>query len=93
MVIAHLGIAVSLAGMASDASFTVERLVAARVGEPATVGPYQVTLRGISPVIGENWSALQARLDGHAGRRVRMCCYRSSAPSQIRPPQPASRRS
>ncbi|MDB5694946.1 MAG: c-type cytochrome biosis protein CcmF [Sphingomonas bacterium] len=67
MVVAHLGIAVSLAGMASDASFTVERLVAARVGEPATVGPYQVTLRGISPVIGENWSALQARLDATRG--------------------------
>ena len=63
MVVAHLGIAVSLAGMACDASFTVERLVAARVGEATTVGPYQVTLRGISPVIGDNWSALQARLD------------------------------
>jgi cytochrome c-type biogenesis protein CcmF len=67
MVVAHLGIAVSLAGMACDASFTVERLIAARVGEPTTVGPYQVTLRGVSPVIGENWSALQARLDATRG--------------------------
>ena len=62
MVIAHLGIAVSLAGMASDSAFTQETLVAVRAGEPARVGPYTVTLDGISPVIGENWSALEARL-------------------------------
>ena len=63
MVVAHLGIAVSLAGMAISSSFTIERLVAVGVGEPVTVGPYTVTLRGISPVIGQNWSALQAQLD------------------------------
>ena len=70
MVVAHFGIAVSLAGMASDSAFTVERLVAAPVGEPVGVGPYRVTLRGISPVIGENWSALQARLDVAKGDRI-----------------------
>ncbi|HEX8388939.1 MAG TPA: heme lyase CcmF/NrfE family subunit [Sphingomonas sp.] len=62
MVVAHLGVAVSLAGMASDAAFTAERLVAARVGEPVRVGPYSVTLDGIGPRVGENWSALEARL-------------------------------
>ncbi len=62
MVIAHLGMAVSLAGMASDSAFTKETLVAVRAGEPARVGPYQVTLDGIAPVIGDNWSALEARL-------------------------------
>ena len=62
MVIAHLGIAVSLAGMAASSAFTKETLVAAGVGEPARVGPYRVTLQGIRPVIGENWSALEARL-------------------------------
>ncbi len=67
MVIAHLGIAVSLAGMASDSAFTKETLVAVRAGEPARVGPYTVTLNGISPVIGENWSALEARLTATRG--------------------------
>ncbi|WP_107046014.1 heme lyase CcmF/NrfE family subunit [Sphingomonas sp. STIS6.2] len=62
MVLAHLGIAVSLAGMASDSAFTKETLVAVRAGEAARVGPYSVTLDGISPVIGENWSALEAQL-------------------------------
>ncbi|RMB36240.1 cytochrome c-type biogenesis protein CcmF [Sphingomonas sp. PP-F2F-G114-C0414] len=67
MVIAHLGIAISLAGMASDSAFTKETLVAVRAGEPARVGPYTVTLDGISPVIGENWSALEARLTATRG--------------------------
>ena len=67
MAVSHLGIAVSLAGMAADSAFTVERLVAARVGQQVAVGPWTVTLRGISPVIGENWSALQARLDATRG--------------------------
>jgi cytochrome c-type biogenesis protein CcmF len=37
------------------------------VGEPHKVGPYTVTLDGISPVIGSNWSALQAQLTVQRG--------------------------
>ncbi|WP_267397271.1 MULTISPECIES: heme lyase CcmF/NrfE family subunit [unclassified Sphingomonas] len=62
MVIAHFGIAVSLAGMACDSAFTSETLVAAAVGQPVAVGPYVVRLDGIKPVVGDNWSALEARL-------------------------------
>ena len=72
MVLAHLGIAVSLAGMASDSAFTKETLVAVRAGEPARVGPYTVTLDGIAPVIGENWSALEARLTATRGGSERI---------------------
>ena len=67
MVVAHLGIAVSLAGMASDSAFTSETLVAARVGEPVRAGPYRIVLDGIKPVVGENWSALEARLSATRG--------------------------
>ena len=67
MVAAHLGIAISLAGMACDSAFTAERLVAARVGEPVTVGPYAVTLAGVAPVVGDNWTALEGRLVVHRG--------------------------
>jgi len=67
MVIAHLGIAVSLAGMACDSAFTEERLVAARAGEPVQVGPFSVTLVGVAPVIGENWSGLEGRLTATRG--------------------------
>ncbi|ANC85671.1 heme lyase CcmF/NrfE family subunit [Sphingomonas sp. NIC1] len=62
MVVAHLGIAVSLAGMACDAAYTSETLIAARVGQPVHVGPFTVRLQGVRPVIGQNWSALEARL-------------------------------
>jgi cytochrome c-type biogenesis protein CcmF len=67
MVIAHLGIAVSLAGMASDSAFTKETLVAARVGMPYKAGPFTVTLDGIRPTIGDNWSALEAKLTVRRG--------------------------
>ena len=62
MVIAHLGIAVALAGMAAESAFTRETLVAARLGETHRVGPFAVTLDRVSPVAGANWSALEARL-------------------------------
>src|SRR3546814_7625791 len=53
--------------MASDAAFTKETLVAARVGEPHRVGPFSVTLEGIRPVVGANWSALEAKLVARRG--------------------------
>ncbi|MCP3734476.1 heme lyase CcmF/NrfE family subunit [Sphingomonas sp. RP10(2022)] len=67
MVVAHLGIAVSLAGMACDSAYTAETLVAARIAEPVRVGPYVVRLDGIKPVVGDNWSALEARLSARRG--------------------------
>ena len=62
MVIAHFGLAVALFGMACDSAFTVEKLIAARVGQTVAVGPWQVTLAGIEPVAGQNWTALEAQL-------------------------------
>jgi len=67
MVVAHLGIAVSLAGMACDSSFTVEKLVAARIGETIAVGPYQVRFAAVDPTFSENWQALEATLEARRG--------------------------
>ncbi|WP_116092015.1 heme lyase CcmF/NrfE family subunit [Sphingomonas crusticola] len=67
MVVAHFGIAVSLAGIACDSSFTVEKLVAARVGETVQVGPYQVHFAGLAPTFGANWQALEATLEARRG--------------------------
>ncbi len=61
MVVAHLGVAVSLFGMAADSAFTRERLVAAVPGQITEVGPFEVTFEGIRPAQGPNWSALEAR--------------------------------
>jgi cytochrome c-type biogenesis protein CcmF len=70
MVVAHLGIAVSLAGMASESAFTIETLVAARPGETVKVGPYAVTFVAIDPVAGANWTAVQATLSAARGTAV-----------------------
>ncbi len=69
MVIAHLGVAVSLAGMASETGFIKETLVAVNVGETRAVGPYQVTLARLEPVAGPNWTALEATLEARRGAR------------------------
>ncbi|WP_336963327.1 heme lyase CcmF/NrfE family subunit [Sphingobium aquiterrae] len=60
MVIAHLGCAVSLAGMASDSAFTVEKLVAARPGDRVETAGWTADFQAISPLAGDNWTALQA---------------------------------
>jgi cytochrome c-type biogenesis protein CcmF len=71
MVVAHLGIAVALAGMASESAFTKERLVAARVGETVTVGPYSLRFDSVEPVAGPNWTAVEAKLTARRGSGAR----------------------
>jgi cytochrome c-type biogenesis protein CcmF len=63
MVIAHLGCAVSLAGMASDSAFTVEKLAAVRPGDVVEAADWKLRLLQISPVAGDNWTALQADME------------------------------
>jgi cytochrome c-type biogenesis protein CcmF len=62
MVIAHVGIAVSLFGMGADSAFSQERLIAARIGETVALGPWRITLGAVEPVAGPNWTALEADL-------------------------------
>ncbi|PXA84468.1 heme lyase NrfEFG subunit NrfE [Nostoc sp. 3335mG] len=62
MVVAHLGVAVSLAGMASESAFTRETLVAARPGETVSVGPYAIRFAAVDPLPGQNFTAVQATL-------------------------------
>ncbi|MEI9852505.1 MAG: heme lyase CcmF/NrfE family subunit [Sphingomonas sp.] len=75
MVLAHLGVAVSIAGMASEAAFKQERLAAVRVGEVLEVGPFRVRLTDVRPAIGPNWSALQAHLDVRRGAGAPFALY------------------
>jgi cytochrome c-type biogenesis protein CcmF len=62
MVIAHFGIAVALFGMASETAFTKERLAAVEVGGSTEVGPWTISLAGVEPVAGPNWTAIEGRL-------------------------------
>jgi cytochrome c-type biogenesis protein CcmF len=67
MVIAHLGIAVSLAGMASESAFSVERLAAVSAGQIVHVGPYSVRFDSVEPVAGPNWTAVEGQLTVRRG--------------------------
>src|SRR3954470_20495852 len=67
MVIAHLGIAVALAGMASDSAFTQETLVAAHPGQIIEAGPFNIRFLGVEPVPGPNWTAVEAQLEARRG--------------------------
>ncbi|MEA3542232.1 MAG: heme lyase CcmF/NrfE family subunit [Pseudomonadota bacterium] len=75
MVIAHMGCAVSLGGMACDSAFTVEKLVAARPGETIRTAGWTLRFVQIRPVAGDNWTALQAD----------MAVDRGGAPVLMRP--------
>ena len=70
MVVAHLGIAISLAGMANESAFTKETLAAVRIGESRSVGPWSVTLKDVNPVAGPNWTALEALMEAQRGSQV-----------------------
>ena len=67
MVIAHFGIAVSLAGMAFESAFTKETLVAANIGQRVQVGPYTVRFDAVDPIAGPNWTANEAKLTAWRG--------------------------
>src|SRR5690606_40890848 len=62
MVIAHLGVAVSLGGMAASSAFNKETLAALRPGQTTHVGPFEVRFDSVAPVAGPNWTAMEARL-------------------------------
>ncbi len=62
MVIAHFGVAVALAGMATESAFIKERLSAVALNDSVTVGDWRVTLSEVRPVVGSNWTALEGVL-------------------------------
>ncbi len=76
MVLAHLGVAVALFGMASEAAFTKEKLAALSPGEKVVVGEWVIELQGVSPTAGPNWTALEARL---------LASYDGGEPQLLRP--------
>jgi cytochrome c-type biogenesis protein CcmF len=76
MVVAHFGIAVALFGMASESAFSTEKLAAMNPGDSQQVGPYKVTLQGMAPVAGPNWTALEATV---------AASYVGGEPTMLRP--------
>ena len=67
MVVAHFGVAVALAGMATESAFIEERLAAVAPGETVTVGDWRVTLTDVRPIAGPNWTAVEGALTVERG--------------------------
>ena len=70
MALAHFGVAVAIAGMATDSAFSQEKLAAVRPGETLNVGPWTVRLQGLAPAVGPNWTAIEAELRATRGDGV-----------------------
>jgi cytochrome c-type biogenesis protein CcmF len=68
MVLAHFGVAVSLAGMAAESAFTKETLAVARIHDRLAVGPWVVRLAKLEPVAGPNWTAIEATMRASRGQ-------------------------
>ncbi|MEO7602254.1 MAG: heme lyase CcmF/NrfE family subunit [Sphingomicrobium sp.] len=67
MAMAHFGVAVALAGMASNAAFTKETLTLVTQGGTAKVGPWTVQFVDVIPTAGKNFSAVEAELIASRG--------------------------
>jgi cytochrome c-type biogenesis protein CcmF len=70
MVVAHLGCAVSMTGMAAESAFSQEKLAAARPGDRFEIAGMTVTLDTVMPFAGPNWTAMQASMTVSRNGRV-----------------------
>lgn len=70
MVVAHLGCAVSMTGMAAESAFSQEKLAAARPGDQFEIAGMTVTLDNVMPFAGPNWTAMQASMTVSRDGRV-----------------------
>ena len=67
MVLAHLGCAVCLGGMAAESAFTTERLVAMKPGESVEAAGWRIRFDRALPLAGPNWVAMQADMAASRG--------------------------
>jgi cytochrome c-type biogenesis protein CcmF len=67
MVIAHFGLAVSIAGMATESGWSNEKLAAMRVGETVEIAGWKAKLDDVRPAVGDNWVALEGILSVRRG--------------------------
>jgi cytochrome c-type biogenesis protein CcmF len=67
MVIAHVGLSVTAAGMAAEAGWSSERLAAMEAGQKVMVADWTITLNEVRPVVGDNWTALEGAMTARIG--------------------------
>jgi cytochrome c-type biogenesis protein CcmF len=89
MVVSHLGIAVALAGMASESAFTKETLAAVSPGQTVRVAGFSVKYNVAQPVTGPNYTAVRTELEVRRGEGEPFYMY-PEARLFSTPPQPTS---
>ena len=67
--LAHIGVGATLLGLAATA-FGAETIASMRVGEPQSVGPYEVTLQSVAARPGPNYSEVAAKADIRLGGTI-----------------------
>ena len=71
MSLAHLGVALVVAGITASSAWRVESFQAMRPGDTVTVAGYEFTFHGVARVEGPNYTAERGRFDvRRGGRRV-----------------------
>ncbi|NBI43392.1 heme lyase CcmF/NrfE family subunit [[Haemophilus] felis] len=65
MVFAHLGVAMTVWGIAFSQNYSIERDVRMRVGDTLEIGAYQFTFQGISESKSANYEGGKAQIDIH----------------------------
>jgi cytochrome c-type biogenesis protein CcmF len=70
MQLAHLGVAVTVIGITLVKAYEVERDVPMRPGDTVTVAGRVVRFRGVTHVVGPNWTAQQGTVDLMDGPRL-----------------------
>lgn len=63
MVIAHFGIAICAFGMAAESGFSAQLLKSVKIGDTEQFADFDVKLKDVVPVIGDNWVATQAIIE------------------------------
>lgn len=63
MIIAHLGVAMSVWGIAFSQNYSIERDVRMNIGDSVNIADYQFTFKGITEANGPNYLGGQAQLD------------------------------
>ncbi len=72
MVLAHLGLVVTVTGLAITSYYSIERNLRMKVGDSVEVGPYQFKLDSLEPADGPNYSATRGTFEvlNHKGQLV-----------------------
>ncbi len=70
MVAAHLGLAVTITGIAFGQNYSVERDVRMRAGDSVTIHDYRFTFREVRDITGPNYRGGVALIGSDAPRRA-----------------------